>query len=58
MAEAALRRQVARQAKAGNGVFCGGTNGEFYTLSFAEKVRVAEICVEAAAGTTGVLAHR
>ncbi len=57
VAEAALRRQVARQAKAGNGVFCGGTNGEFYTLSFAEKVRVAEICVEAAAGTTGVLAH-
>jgi len=57
VAEAALRRQVARQAKAGNGVFCGGTNGEFYTLSFTEKVRVAEICVEAAAGTTGVLAH-
>lgn len=57
VAESALRRQVARQAKAGNGVFCGGTNGEFYTLSLAEKVRVAEICVEAAASMTGVLAH-
>jgi 4-hydroxy-tetrahydrodipicolinate synthase len=26
----ALRRQVNRQASAGNGVFCAGTNGEFY----------------------------
>ena len=26
---AALRRQVNRQASAGNGVFCAGTNGEF-----------------------------
>lgn len=55
--EAALRRQVERQVKAGNGVFCAGTNGEFYALSFDEKVRVAEICVEAAAGRVPVLAH-
>jgi 4-hydroxy-tetrahydrodipicolinate synthase len=55
--EAALRRQVDRQAKAGNGVFCAGTNGEFYALSSQEKVRVAEICVEAAAGRVPVLAH-
>jgi 4-hydroxy-tetrahydrodipicolinate synthase len=55
--EAALKRQVDRQAQAGNGVFCAGTNGEFYALSFAEKVRVAEICVEAAAGRVPVLAH-
>lgn len=55
--EAALRRQVARQVGAGNGVFCAGTNGEFYALSFEEKVRVAEICVEAAAGRAPVLAH-
>ncbi len=57
LAEAALRRQVARQAACGNGVFCAGTNGEFYALSFAEKVRVAEVCVEAAAGRVPVLAH-
>ena len=55
--EAALARQVERQAAAGNGVFCAGTNGEFYALSFAEKIRVAEICIEAAAGRIPVLAH-
>jgi len=55
--EAALRRQVDRQAKAGNGVFCAGTNGEFYALSFEEKVRVAEICVAEAASRIPVLAH-
>jgi 4-hydroxy-tetrahydrodipicolinate synthase len=53
----ALRRQVNRQASAGNGVFCAGTNGEFYALSFEEKVLVAETCVEAAQGRVPVLAH-
>lgn len=55
--EPALQRQVDRQSRAGNGVFCAGTNGEFYALSFEEKVRVAELCVEAAAGRVPVLAH-
>src|SRR5690349_3586741 len=54
---AALRRQVNRQASAGNGVFCAGTNGEFYALSFEEKVLVAKTCVEAAQGRVPVLAH-
>lgn len=54
---AALTAQVDRQAKAGNGVFCAGTNGEFYTLSFEEKVKVAAISVEAAAARVPVLAH-
>ncbi|AWK88286.1 dihydrodipicolinate synthase family protein [Azospirillum thermophilum] len=54
---AALRRQVKRQAGAGNGVFCAGTNGEFYALSFEEKLAVAEACVEAADGRVPVLAH-
>ena len=54
---AALRRQVKRQASAGNGVFCAGTNGEFYALSFDEKLAVAETCVEAVAGKAPVLAH-
>lgn len=53
----ALRRQVDRQAAAGNGVFCAGTNGEFYALSAAEKLQVAEVCVAAAAGRVPVLAH-
>ncbi|TWB53094.1 4-hydroxy-tetrahydrodipicolinate synthase [Rhizobium sp. ERR 922] len=54
---AALRRQVKRQASTGNGIFCAGTNGEFYTLSFEEKMQVAAACVEAAAGGVPVLAH-
>ena len=54
---AALRRQVNRQASAGNGVFCAGTNGEFYALSSEEKIRVAETCVEAAEDRVPVLAH-
>jgi 4-hydroxy-tetrahydrodipicolinate synthase len=53
----ALERQVERQAKAGNGVFCGGTNGEFYALSFGERIAVAEICVKAAKDRAPVLAH-
>lgn len=57
MDEAALRAQVARQAAVGNGVFCAGTNGEFYALSFEEKQRAAALCVEAAAGRVPVLAH-
>jgi dihydrodipicolinate synthase/N-acetylneuraminate lyase len=55
--DAAMRRQVDRQARAGTGVFCAGANGEFYALSFEEKIRVAELCVEAAAGRVPVLAH-
>jgi 4-hydroxy-tetrahydrodipicolinate synthase len=54
---AALTRQVQRQARASNGIFCAGTNGEFYTLSFEEKVAVAATCVEASAGQVPVLAH-
>lgn len=54
---AALARQVDRQARAGNGVFCSGTNGEFYALSFEEKVAVARTCVGAAAGRVPVLSH-
>lgn len=54
---AALRRQVNRQAEVGNGVFFAGTNGEFYALSFEEKVKVAETCIEAANGRIPVLGH-
>ncbi|PMC11816.1 dihydrodipicolinate synthase family protein, partial [Klebsiella aerogenes] len=32
----ALRQQVERQLAAGNGIFCGGTNGEFFVLNEAE----------------------
>ncbi|HEP0872938.1 TPA: dihydrodipicolinate synthase family protein [Klebsiella aerogenes] len=53
----ALRQQVERQLAAGNGIFCGGTNGEFFVLNEAEKIAVAETCVEAVAGHAPVVAH-
>lgn len=53
----ALRQQVERQLAAGNGFFCGGTNGEFFVLNEAEKIAVAETCVEAVAGRAPVVAH-
>ncbi|MDH1608999.1 dihydrodipicolinate synthase family protein [Klebsiella aerogenes] len=53
----ALRQQVERQLAAGNGIFCGGTNGEFFVLNEAEKITVAETCVEAVAGRAPVVAH-
>ena len=53
----ALRQQVERQLAAGNGIFCGGTNGEFFVLNEAEKIAVAETCVEAVAGRAPVVGH-
>ncbi|WP_414163729.1 dihydrodipicolinate synthase family protein [Superficieibacter sp. BNK-5] len=53
----ALRQQVNRQLDAGNGIFCGGTNGEFFVLNEREKVTVAETCVDEVAGRASVVAH-
>lgn len=45
--ERELRNQVRRQIAAGvHGLFVFGTNGEFYALSEAEKLRILEITVE------------
>ncbi|MGK3630493.1 dihydrodipicolinate synthase family protein [Enterobacter cloacae] len=52
-----LTRQVARQLDAGNGIFCGGTNGEFFVLNEAEKIAVTRTCVETVAGRAPVVAH-
>ena len=41
-----LKRQVDRQIAAGNGIFCGGTNGEFFVLNEDEKVSIAAACVD------------
>ncbi|MCS2164939.1 dihydrodipicolinate synthase family protein [Scandinavium manionii] len=54
---AALKQQVNRQLAAGNGIFCGGTNGEFFVLNEAEKVAVTAACVEEVAGRAPVVAH-
>jgi 4-hydroxy-tetrahydrodipicolinate synthase len=52
-----LRAQVQRQVKYDNGVFCNGTNGEFFVLSLDEKRQVTEICVDEVAGKVPVVAH-
>jgi len=49
--EAAIRSLVNRFVSAGvHGLFCLGTNGEFFTLTNDEKLRVASIVIEEAAG--------
>ena len=55
--EAALARLAERQIAAGiHGLVACGTTGEAPTLSDAERARVVEICVAAAAGRAPVLA--
>ena len=47
--ESEIRNQVNRHIQAGvDGIFCLGTNGEFYILSTEEKKRVMRICVDEA----------
>lgn len=52
-----LKEQVNRQLKAGNGIFCGGTNGEFFVLNEQEKITVTAACVDEVAGRANVVAH-
>ncbi len=53
----AMRQQIRRQLQAGNGIFCGGTNGEFFVLNEQEKLAVTETCVDEVAGNASVVAH-
>jgi 4-hydroxy-tetrahydrodipicolinate synthase len=41
---AAIERQARRQIAAGNDLFICGTNGDFSSLTFGERVKVAETC--------------
>lgn len=55
--EEELRKQINRQIEAGvDGVFCLGTNGEFYILKEEEKLRVMEIFVDEVKGRVPVYA--
>ena len=38
----ALKVQLNRQLEAGNAIFCGGTNGEFFVLNEQEKLSVTQ----------------
>ncbi len=53
----ALRAQIQRQMQYGNGIFCNGTNGEFFVLHTDEKVAVTETCVDEVAGKVPVVGH-
>jgi len=54
---AAQREQVQRQLSAGNGIFCGGTNGEFFVLNEQEKLAVTQTCVDEVNGSAPMVAH-
>lgn len=55
--EAALQHMINRLIGAGvHGLFCLGTNGEFYSLTFDEKIRIIELIVEEAKGRLPVYA--
>ncbi|MEG3136095.1 dihydrodipicolinate synthase family protein [Rouxiella sp. T17] len=56
-ADTAMRQQIRRQLAAGNGIFCGGTNGEFFVLNEQEKLAVTQTCVDEVAGNAPVVAH-
>ncbi|MBS5064326.1 MAG: 4-hydroxy-tetrahydrodipicolinate synthase [Hungatella hathewayi] len=55
--EKELRRQINRQIEMGvDGVFCLGTNGEFYILDMEEKIQVMKIFVDEVRGRVPVYA--
>jgi len=56
--EQKLRIQIRRQLDAGvHGIFCLGTNGEFYSLDLSEKRRVIDTVVDEVAGARPVVAN-
>lgn len=54
---AATRRQVARQVAFGNNILCCGTNGDFSSLTFNEKVRLCGEVVEEVDGRVKVFVN-
>lgn len=52
-----MKKQVQRQISHGNGIFCNGTNGEFFVLSQKEKIIVTETCVNEVNGQAPIVAH-
>ncbi len=54
---AATRKQVRRQTHAGNNILCCGTNGDFTSLTFEEKIRLCAEITEEAAGKVKVFVN-
>ena len=53
----AVRKQVRRQVAAGNNILCCGTNGDFTSLTFEEKVRLCGEVVDEVAGRVKVFVN-
>ena len=53
----AVRVQARRQIAAGNDLFICGTNGDFSSLTFSEKVAVVEACAAEAKGKARLIAN-
>jgi 4-hydroxy-tetrahydrodipicolinate synthase len=49
--------EVRRQVAAGNDIFACGTNGDFSSLTFAEKVSVVQACADVRTGKTRLIAN-
>ncbi|PLW79221.1 dihydrodipicolinate synthase family protein [Cohaesibacter celericrescens] len=54
---AAVRKQVRRQVDAGNNILCCGTNGDFSSLLFEEKVKLSAEVLSAAKGEQKVFVN-
>jgi 4-hydroxy-tetrahydrodipicolinate synthase len=54
---AAVRRQVRRQVDAGNNILCCGTNGDFTSLTFPEKLKLCEEVLDEVKGKVKVFAN-
>ncbi len=52
-----VRQEAERQIAAGNGIFACGTNGDFSSLTFAERVKIVETCAEVAQGKVPFIAN-
>ncbi len=53
----AIRRQARRQMEAGNNILACGTNGDFTSLLYEEKLKICETIVTEAAGKVKVFAN-
>jgi 4-hydroxy-tetrahydrodipicolinate synthase len=52
-----VKDEARRQIAAGNDIFACGTNGDFSSLTFAEKVGVVQACADACEGRSRLIAN-
>jgi len=52
-----IKEEASRQVAAGNDIFACGTNGDFSSLTFTEKVKVIEACAEVTQGKARLIAN-